>query len=135
MKNFMGARKETGPEASQKKHRRSRKPKFKVVSIILLENSWPSFFLLIFLCFNFFFIYIQLGKPRQVNDKKKKNKKKNQIVATQIAKLELEEFPLISAEIRARKQRLKELNTEIDGYILDKLATCDAEDKLKLSTI
>ena len=61
--------------------------------------------------------------------------KKNQIVATQIAKLWLEEFPLISAELKARKQRVKELETEIDGYILDKLATWDAEDKLKLSTI
>ncbi|XWS10385.1 hypothetical protein CRYUN_Cryun39dG0073200 [Craigia yunnanensis] len=105
MKNIMGARKETGPQVSQKKHRRSRKPKF------------------------------ELDKPRKVNDKKKKDKRKNHIVAIQIANLGLEEFPLIFAQIRARNRRQRELNTEIDGYVLDKLVTWDAEDKLKLSTI
>ncbi|XWS10633.1 hypothetical protein CRYUN_Cryun38cG0013200 [Craigia yunnanensis] len=84
---------QTGPEVPKKKHRRSRKPKF------------------------------ELGKPRQVKDKKKKDKKKKHIVATQIAKLGLEEFPLMFAEIRATNLRLKELISEIDGYILDKLAT------------
>ncbi|XWS10387.1 hypothetical protein CRYUN_Cryun39dG0073300 [Craigia yunnanensis] len=89
MKNFMGARKETGPQVSQKKHRRSRKPKFEKES----DSGHPD------------------------------------------PNLGLEEFALIFDQIRARNRRQRELNTEIDGYVLDKLATWDAEDKLKLSTI
>ncbi|XP_022716595.1 uncharacterized protein LOC111275512 [Durio zibethinus] len=99
MKNFMGERKETGPEVSQKEHRRSRKPKFEV------------------------------GKPKQANDKKKKDKKKKQKLSTHIAKLGLEVFPLIFAEIRESNRQLRELNSVIKAYILDKLAAWDAEDK------
>ncbi|XVE98941.1 hypothetical protein REPUB_Repub03eG0152600 [Reevesia pubescens] len=99
MKNFLAARNETGSEVSQKKHRRSRKPKFELV------------------------------KPKKVKDKKKKDKKKKQMVASQIAKLGLEEFPLIFAEIRARNQQLKDLNCEINAYIIRTIKTWDAEDK------
>ncbi|XVF77924.1 hypothetical protein PTKIN_Ptkin14bG0087100 [Pterospermum kingtungense] len=102
---MVDGRQETQPKVSPVKHGWSMKPKF------------------------------QLRKTRQVNDKKKKDKQMKQIVATQIAELGLEDFPLIFAEIRARNQWLKELNSEIDGYILDKLATWEVEDKLKLLTI
>ncbi|XVE74329.1 hypothetical protein DITRI_Ditri12bG0008100 [Diplodiscus trichospermus] len=100
-KNFVGARKEAGFQVSQQKHRRSRKPKF------------------------------ELGKAREVNDKKKKDKKKKQRVATLIASLglALAQFPLMFDEIRATLRQLKELNSEINGYILDMLSTWDAQDK------
>ncbi|XP_022751616.1 uncharacterized protein LOC111300247 [Durio zibethinus] len=100
MKNFKGARQQTGFEkVSQKKHRRSRKPKFELI------------------------------KPKKVYDNKKKDKKKNQMEITQIAKLGLEEFPIMFSEIRERNRLLEELNSKINRYILDKLSTWDAEDK------
>ncbi|KAK6231077.1 hypothetical protein QUC31_002595 [Theobroma cacao] len=105
MKNFVGGEMETGPEVSRKKHRRARKPKFEV------------------------------GKPKLVNDKKKKDKKVKQVVATQMAKLGLEAFPLIFAEIKESNRRLKHLNSKIDGYVLDKLAAWDAEDELRRLSI
>ncbi|XVF77927.1 hypothetical protein PTKIN_Ptkin14bG0087300 [Pterospermum kingtungense] len=95
MKKFMGGRKEAEPGVSQKKNRRSRKPKF------------------------------ELGKPRKANDKKKKDKKKKSIVSNQIAKLGLEEFPLLFAEVRASHLQLKELITMINEYILYMLAKWD----------
>ncbi|XP_039055435.1 uncharacterized protein LOC120198123 [Hibiscus syriacus] len=84
---------------SQKKHRRSRKPKFEV------------------------------GKPKQGYDHKKKDKKRKQKLGRQIAKLGPEEFPLMFAQVREMGQRLRELNTEIDAYILDKLKSWDEGDK------
>ena len=53
--------------------------------------------------------------------------KKNQILATQIAKLGLEEFSVMFSKIRETNRQLKELNSQINGYILDKLAIWDAE--------
>ncbi|XVE53445.1 hypothetical protein DITRI_Ditri03aG0003600 [Diplodiscus trichospermus] len=100
MKKFMGGRRETGSKVFRKKHRRSRKPMFEV-----------------------------LGKATHVYDKKKKDKKKKQIVTTKIDKLGLEEFQFIFSEIRERNRQLKELISEINAVILDKLAIWDAEDK------
>ncbi|XWS27587.1 hypothetical protein CRYUN_Cryun26dG0129000 [Craigia yunnanensis] len=69
----------------------------------------------------------ELGKSKHVYYKKKKDKKK--IVTTLIAKLGLEEFSVIFSEIRETNRQLKELNSQINGYIIDKLAIWDAEDK------
>ncbi|KAK8691420.1 hypothetical protein V6N13_074931 [Hibiscus sabdariffa] len=99
MRIFQGATNGALPKASQKKLRRSRKPKF------------------------------EHGKPKRgyVHKKKDKKKKRKQTAATLIAKLGLEEFPLMFSEARARNQRLQEFNSAVDSYILDKLKTWDDE--------